>query len=648
MENEFPAEMRRTIAKKEIKLYSIDAVKIAAEVGLGGRINMIMQSAFFKLANVIPVDEAIGYLKKSIQKAYGKKGDKVVNMNIAAVDKALESVVEVKYPASWAEAEIVAAPEKATSDYFKNVLTPMIATKGDKLPVSTFSKDGIFPVETTKYEKRGVAILVPEWIAENCIQCNQCAMVCPHAAIRPALMTEEEAAAAPANFKTINAIGKQLKGYKFRMQVSTLDCTGCGNCADICPAKKSALEMKPLATQTDEQVSNWEFFETLPVRDDLMDRFSVKGSQFNQPLLEFSGACAGCGETPYAKLLTQLFGERMVIGNSTGCTSIWGGSPPIPYCTNKEGFGPAWANSLFEDSGEFTYGMLLGHLQQRTRLAGLIEKALTTDIDAELKKALQGLLDNFKDAKGSKTYGDQLKALLPKYKDNALLQEILGYKMLFTKKSYWVFLGDGAAYDIAFGGLDHVLASGEDINVMVYDTEVYSNTGGQSSKATPTGSIAKFAASGKKTTKKDMAAMMMTYGYVYVANVSMGANKQQLVKAFTEAESYAGPSIMFAYAPCINHGIKKGMGKAQEEAKLAVESGYWPLFRFNPELKKEGKNPFILDSKEPNGTLQEFLSGEVRYAALEKLFPEESKKLRARIEDEYTARYNAYKKRAES
>ncbi|MBN1932302.1 MAG: pyruvate:ferredoxin (flavodoxin) oxidoreductase [Desulfobacterales bacterium] len=647
METEFPAEMRRAIAKKKIKLYAIDAVKIAAEVGLGGRINMIMQSAFFKLANVIPVDEAIGYLKKSIQKAYGKKGDKVVNMNVAAVDKALESVVEIKYPESWAEAESIAAPEKDEPDSFKKVLRPMIATKGDKLPVSTFSKDGIFPIETTRYEKRGVAILVPEWISENCIQCNQCAMVCPHAAIRPALLTDEEASAAPSNFKTVNAIGKQLKGYKFRMQVSTLDCTGCGNCADICPAKTSALEMKPLATQTDEQVPNWEFFETLPVRDEFLDRFSVKGSQFYQPLLEFSGACAGCGETPYAKLLTQLFGERMVIGNSTGCSSIWGGSPPIPYCTNKEGHGPAWANSLFEDSGEFTYGMLLGHFQQRSRLAGLIQNALATDIDAEVKQALQGLLDNFKDAKGSKTYGDQLKALLPKYPDNALLQEILGYKMLFTKKSYWVFLGDGAAYDIAFGGLDHVLASGEDINVMVYDTEVYSNTGGQSSKATPTGSIAKFAASGKKTMKKDMAAMMMTYGYVYVANVSMGANKQQLVKAFTEAETYAGPSILFAYAPCINHGIKKGMGKAQEEAKLAVESGYWPLFRYNPELKKEGKNPFVLDSKEPDGTLQQFLSGEVRYAALEKLFPEESKKLRARIEDEYMARYNAYKKRAE-
>jgi len=647
METELPAEMRRTIARKKIKFYTIDAVKIAGEVGLGGRINMIMQTAFFKLAKVIPVDEAIGYLKKSIQKAYGKKGDKVVNMNVAGVDKALESVVEINYPESWADAEIVPAVDKGEPDFVKNVLRPMLAQKGDQLPVSMFSKDGIFPVETTRYEKRGVAILVPEWIAENCIQCNQCAMVCPHAAIRPALLTEEEAAAAPGTFKVLNATGKQLKGYKFRMQVDTLDCTGCGNCADICPAKTTALEMKPLATQTEEQVPNWEFFETLPVRDDLMDRFSVKGSQFYQPLLEFSGACAGCGETPYAKLLTQLFGERMVIGNSTGCTSIWGGSPPIPYCTNKEGFGPAWANSLFEDSGEFTYGMFLGHFQQRARLANLIEQALATDIDAELKEALQGLLDNYKDAEGSKKYGDQLKSLLPNYPDNALLQEILGYKILFTKKSYWVFLGDGAAYDIAFGGIDHVMASGEDVNVFIYDTEVYSNTGGQSSKATPTGSIAKFAASGKKVGKKDMGAIMMTYGYVYVASVSMGASKQQLVKAVTEAEKYDGPSLIMAYAPCINHGIRKGMGKAQEEAKLAVQCGYWPLYRFNPELKKQGKNPFVLESKAPDGTLQEFLSGEVRYGALEKLFPEESKKLRARIEEEYNSRYEALKARAE-
>ncbi|MDD2388509.1 MAG: pyruvate:ferredoxin (flavodoxin) oxidoreductase [Desulfobacterales bacterium] len=647
METELPAEMRRAIARKKIKFYTIDAVKIAAEVGLGGRINMIMQTAFFKLAKVIPVDEAIVLLKKSIQKAYGKKGDKIVKMNTDGVDKALTGVAEINYPESWADAEIVPAPEKDQPDFVKNVLYQMQIQKGDELPVSVFSKDGIFPVACSKYEKRGVAILIPEWIQENCIQCNQCAMVCPHAAIRPALLTDEEVAAAPAEFKTIKAIGKELKGYNFRMQVDALDCMGCGSCANICPAKTSALEMKPLATQTEAQVPNWNYFETLPVRDNLMDRGTVKGSQFYQPLLEFSGACAGCGETPYTKLLTQMCGERMVVGNSTGCTSIWGGSPPIPYCTNKEGFGPAWANSLFEDSGEFTYGMFLGHVQQRAKLADLAEQALATDIDAEVRGALQGLLDNFKDAIGSKKYGDELKALLPKYPGNALLQEILSFKMLFTKKSYWVFLGDGAAYDIAFGGIDHVMASGEDVNVLVYDTEVYSNTGGQSSKATPTGSIAKFAASGKKVTKKDLGGMMMTYGYVYVASVSMGANKQQLVKAFKEAEAYDGPSLVMAYAPCINHGIKKGMGKSQLEAKLAVESGYWPLYRFNPDLKKEGKNPFILDSKEPDGTLQEFLSGEVRYASLEKLFPEESKKLRARIETEYMNRYQALKVKAE-
>jgi len=647
METQLPGEMKREIARKKIKFYTIDAVKIAGDVGLGGRINMIMQAVFFKLAEVLPVDEAIGLLKKSIKKAYGKKGDKIVNMNVGGVDKALESVTQIKYPASWADAEIVAAAQKKGTPYFNNVLKKMIETKGDELPVSTFTPDGIFPVATTQYEKRGVAINVPEWIMENCIQCNQCAMVCPHAAIRPALLTDEEVAKAPATFKTKPALGKELKGYHFRMQVDTLDCMGCDNCADICPAKTKALVMKPLATQTAAEVPNWEFFETLPVRDDLADKFTVKGSQFQQPLMEFSGACSGCGETPYNKLLTQLFGDRMVVGNSTGCSSIWGGSPPIPYCVNKEGFGPAWANSLFEDSGEFTYGMFLGHRQQRLKLTELAEQALATDIPAEVKAALQGWLENLKNAEGSKKFGDQLKALLPKYADNPLLKQILDLKMHFTKKSYWVSLGDGAAYDIAFGGLDHVMASGEDVNVIVYDTEVYSNTGGQSSKATPTGSIAKFAASGKKVTKKDMGGMMMTYGYVYVASVAMGYNKQQLVKAFKEAEAYDGPSMIFAYAPCINHGIKKGMGKAQEETKLAVEAGYWPVYRYNPDLKKEGKNPFVLECKEPNGTLQEFLSGEVRYAALEKLFPEESKKLRARIEQEYMDRYKALKAKAE-
>ncbi len=640
MEEKLPAGMRRTIAQKKLKFYNIDAVKIAGEVGLGGRINMIMQTAFFQLANVIPVDDAINYLKDQVKKMFGKKGDKIVNMNISAIDNTLEYLEEIKYPESWANASDSTASSKDEPEFIKNVMNPMTAQQGDKLPVSAFTPDGIFPVSTTKYEKRGVAISVPEWIKENCIQCNQCAFVCPHAAIRPCLVTDDELKNAPEGFEALEAKGKDLKGLQFRIQVYALDCQGCGSCANICPAKKSALEMKPLVTQTDLQVPNNEYFETLPVRDNLTKRNTVKGSQFYQPLLEFSGACAGCGETPYAKLLTQLYGERMVVGNATGCSSIWGGSAPaIPYCVNKDGFGPTWGSSLFEDPGEFTYGMLLGHKQRRNKMADLASEALGTDIPQETKDALQGWMDNMNDPDKSKTYGDQLKELLPAQSGNKLLSEIAAGSKLFTKKSYWVFLGDGAAYDIAYGGLDHVLASGEDINVIVFDTELYSNTGGQSSKATPTGSIAKFAASGKKTTKKDLGGMAMTYGYVYVASVGMGASKQQLMKAITEAESYNGPSLILAYAPCINHGIRKGMGKSQEETKLAVESGYWPLYRFNPELAKEGKNSFTLDSKAPDGKLQEFLSGEVRYAALEKTFPEESKILRKQIENEYTQRY---------
>ncbi len=648
METKLPAAMKRTIARKKLNFYNIDAVSIAQEVGLGGRINMIMQTAFFKLANVIPVDDAIGYLKDQIKKMFGKKGDKIVNMNTGAVDKTLDKLVKVDYPAAWATASEGPAVKRDEPAFVTDVMRPMVSQMGDRLPVSAFQPDGIFPVATTRYEKRGVAINVPQWIPENCIQCNQCAMVCPHAAIRPFLLSDEEAKTAPEAFTVLESKGKELKGLHFRMQVYAQDCMGCGNCADICPAKTKALVMKPIETQLETEVPNLAYAENLPIRDDRMPRTSLKGSQFQQPLLEFSGACAGCGETPYAKLITQLFGERMIVGNATGCSSIWGGSAPaIPYCVNKDGFGPSWGNSLFEDPAEFTYGIFLGQLQQRRKLAELVDQALATDLPKELKAALQGWLDNARDAAGSKKYGDQLKAMLPTYKDNALLAEILGYQKLFTKKSYWVFLGDGAAYDIAYGGLDHVLASGEDINIMVYDTEVYSNTGGQSSKATPIGSIAKFAASGKKTAKKNMGAMAMTYGYVYVANISMGANKNQTLKALVEAEAYDGPSLIMAYAPCINHGIKKGMGKTQEEMKLAVDSGYWPLYRYNPDLKKEGKNPFILESKAPDGSLQAFLSGEVRYAALEKLFPEESKKLRAAIETEYTERYLQLKQLAE-
>ena len=647
METRLPAHMRQTIARKQIKLYNIDAVRIAAEIGLGGRINMIMQTAFFKLANVIPVEEAINYLKDQIKALFGKKGDKIVNMNYAAVDNTLDNLVEITVPDSWADVADDAETTLDEPEFVTNVMRPMLAQQGDKLPVSAFRPDGLFPVATTQYEKRGVAINVPEWVLENCIQCNQCAMVCPHAAIRPILLTDEECETAPQAFETKKALGKDLKGYHFRMQVNALDCMGCGNCADICPAKKPALIMRPIETQTEAQVSNHEYALTIPVRDDLVKRASVKGSQFQQPLLEFSGACAGCGETPYAKLLTQLFGERMVIGNATGCSSIWGGSAPaVPYCVNRDGFGPTWGNSLFEDPAEFTYGMFMGVQQQRISLAEQVGQALETQSNADLKGAMQGWLDNMDNSESSKQYGDRLKALLPQYPDDGRLQKIAEMSNLFTKKSFWIFAGDGSAYDISFGGIDHVLASGENINVFVFDTEVYSNTGGQSSKATPTGSVAKFAASGKKTAKKDMGAMFMSYGYVYVANVSMGANKQQLMKALIEAEAYNGPSLIMCYAPCINHGIIKGMGKAQEEMNLAVKSGYWPLYRYNPELRKEGKNPFTLDSKEPDGSLQAFLSGEVRYASLKKSFPEESEKLSKQLEEEYITRFENLKKMA--
>jgi len=648
MEKMLPPHMLKTIAEKELKFYNIDAVKIASEVGLGGRINMIMQTAFFKLANVIPVEDAINYLKGQIKKMFGKKGDNIVNMNCSAVDKTIDNLEEIKYPDSWKNPAQVEISKKDEPEFVSKVMRPMIAQQGDKLPVSYFTPDGIFPVATSQYEKRGVAIQVPEWIMDNCIQCNQCAMVCPHAAIRPVLVSDEELKNAPDGFGTKAATGKELKGLNFRMQVNTLDCMGCGNCADICPAKKPALVMKPLETQVKTEVPNHEFSLKLPIRDNLMKRDTVKGSQFYQPLLEFSGACAGCGETPYTKLLTQLFGERMIIGNATGCSSIWGGSAPaIPYCVNKDNFGPTWGNSLFEDPAEFTYGMYLGIMQQREKLIEIINKAIDEGVSNEMKEALEGWLANKDDAQISREYGDKIKALLKKDASSTHLDQIADMTEILTKKSFWIFVGDGAAYDIGFGGIDHVLSTGEDINVLIYDTEVYSNTGGQSSKATPTGSVAKFAASGKKTAKKDMGGIAMTYGYVYVASVSMGANKQQLMKAFTEAEAYKGPSLIMCYAPCINHGIKKGMGKSQEESKLAVQCGYWPLYRFNPDLKKEGKNPFILDSKEPDGNLQEFLAGEVRYASLLKTFPDEAKILHQRLEQEYKERYQALKIKAD-
>jgi pyruvate-ferredoxin/flavodoxin oxidoreductase len=643
MEAHLPASLRQSIAEKNIKFYSLDAVKIAESVGLGNRINMIMQTAFFKLSGVLPFEEAIALLKKEIEKVYGKKGENIVRMNIEAVDKTLAALNEIAYPDAWktAVADAGAAPDEP--GFVKDVIRPILAQQGDNLPVSAFSPDGVFPMDTAKYEKRGVAINVPEWIMDNCIQCNQCAFVCPHAAIIPILATEDELKDAPATFTTKPAIGKELKGYQFRIQVNALDCQGCGNCADICPSKQKSLVMKHIDTRTEEEVPNYNFSQKIALKDDLVAKTSVKGSQFQKPLMEFSGACAGCGETPYVKVLTQLFGDRMIIGNATGCSSIWGGSAPTtPYSVNKKGHGPAWGNSLFEDAAEFSYGIAISYLQRRNKLADTIKEALETGISQELKDALGAWLEGKSDAEASREAGEKIMALLEKEADSPLVSELRENSDLYVKKSVWAFGGDGWAYDIGFGGVDHVFATGEDMNILVMDTEVYSNTGGQASKATPSGAVAKFAASGKKIGKKDLGKIAMTYGHVYVASVSMGANKNQLMKAFREADAHPGPSIILCYAPCINQGIKKGMGRTQEEMKLAVDSGYWPLYRYNPALAAEGKNPFVLESKAPDGTIQEFLAGENRYASLEKSYPEESKRLRKQLEEEVDEKYRSY------
>ncbi len=658
MEKHLPASMKRTIASKKLKFYNVDAVKLATEVGLGGRINMIMQTAFFKLANVLDFETAVALLKDSIKKTYGSKGDKIVNMNIAAVDGALNALQEVQYPASWAEASESCCSSAGSTcgcgcgvhgdqdpDYITNVVRPILAQQGDKLPVSAMDPAGIMPLGTAAFEKRGVAIAVPEWQVENCIQCFQCSFVCPHATIRPVMATEEELEGAPASFATKPAQGKELKGLQMRMQVYAEDCLGCGSCAEVCPAKVKALVMKPLETQLEDQKTNLAFAESsVQLKDDILPRDTMKGSQLQQPLHEFSGACAGCGETPYVKLLTQMFGDRMIIANATGCSSIWGASSPTtPYTTNKDGQGPAWGNSLFEDAAEYGFGMEMAYQQRRNGLALRLQELLSLEgLEQSLVDACNGWLENMNDAELSKNYGEQILGGLTNV-EHPLAHELWHMDDLFTKKSIWVFGGDGWAYDIGYGGLDHVLASGEDINVLVMDTEVYSNTGGQASKATPLGSIAKFAAAGKRIGKKDLGAMAMSYGYVYVASISMGADKSQVIKAFREAEAYKGPSLIIAYAPCINQGIRKGMGKTMEEGKLAVTSGYWPLYRYNPLLAEEGQNPFLLESKEPDGTIQDFLMGETRFASLDKIAPEVSPQLKADLEKQYNKRYKHYK-----
>ncbi|HBS86655.1 MAG: pyruvate:ferredoxin (flavodoxin) oxidoreductase [Bacteroidetes bacterium GWF2_38_335] len=644
--NRFPDHMKKTLAEKKIRLYIINATKIAEEIGLGNRTNTIMQAAFFKVSNVIPYDLAVKEMKKAIDKSYGAKGEHILKMNHSAVD-AGGAVTEVAVPAEWAKITVKPIEgKKDLPEFIKNVMMPINAMKGDTLPVSAFNgrEDGTLPAGTTAYEKRGIAVNVPEWVPANCIQCNQCSYVCPHAAIRPFLLTDEEAAKAPKGTELIQGIGG-TKPFKFRMQVSVLDCTGCGNCVDVCPSKTKALVMKPLGSQ-EAEIERWEFMHhQVGYKDTIVDKYqSVKNSQFAQPLFEFSGACAGCGETPYIKAVTQLFGERMIVANATGCSSIYGGSAPAtPYCpSRKNGHGPAWANSLFEDNAEYGFGIGLGVSAMRNRIQDRMVKGMESGISAEVKTLFKEWIDNKLNAEKTIEISNKLIPLLKKEND-PIAKEILSLEQYLVKKSIWIVGGDGWAYDIGYGGLDHVIASGEDVNILVLDTEVYSNTGGQASKSTPVGAVAKFAASGMKTRKKDLGAMAMTYGYVYVAQVAMGSSQNQFFKAIKEAEAYPGPSLVIAYAPCIAHGLKAGMGATQQEEVRAVEAGYWHNYRYNPLLENEGKNPFVLDSKEPDWTkFQAFLASEVRYSSLKKAFPAEAEKLFTIAEKDAKWRYNNY------
>ncbi|GFI37432.1 pyruvate synthase [Lachnospiraceae bacterium] len=653
LEKHLPGQVKAYIADHNIKFYTIDGIKIGKEIGLGGRINTVLQSAFFKLAAIIPEEEAIDLMKKAAKATYGRKGDKIVQMNYDAIDAGAKQVHEVEVPDSWksCEDEGLFAPEvkggkEDVVDFVKNIQAKVNAQEGNTLPVSAFNDyvDGSTPSGSSAYEKRGIAVDIPVWVEENCIQCNRCAYVCPHAVIRPVALTEDELAKAPEGTKAIDMIG--MPGMKFAITVSALDCTGCGSCANVCPGKKGekALVMKNMEENVASQ-NVFDFGREIEVKPEVVAKFkpeTVKGSQFKQPLLEFSGACAGCGETPYAKLITQLFGDRMYIANATGCSSIWGNSSPsTPYTVDTKGRGPAWANSLFEDNAEFGYGMLLAQNAIRKRLKEEVESVAAAEAaSAEVKAACQEYLDTFNCGVSNGDAADKLVAALEGC-DCDTCKDIVKNKDFLAKKSQWIFGGDGWAYDIGFGGVDHVLASGEDINVMVFDTEVYSNTGGQSSKATKTGATAQFAAGGKETKKKDLAGIAMSYGYVYVAQIAMGADFNQTVKAIAEAEAYPGPSLIIAYAPCINHGIKKGMSKAQTEEALAVECGYWNNFRFNPAA--EGAK-FTLDSKEPSGDYQAFLDGEVRYNALKRANPEKAERLFAKNEAEAMERYAYLKK----
>lgn len=647
-----PNKMKRFIAENKIRFYTVNAIEIAQKLGLRGRFNMVMQAAFFKLANIIPIEEAVKYLKEAVVTSYGKKGQQIVDMNNGAIDEGINALHEVKVPEHWLHLEDDVKVEKNVPAFIENILEPMNRQEGDNLPVSSFKDidDGTFPVGTSQYEKRGIAINVPEWDKEKCIQCNQCAFVCPHAAIRPVLMDAKEVENAPECMQTKPALG--VKDMNFAITISQLDCSGCGNCSDICPAPKgTALTMQPLGTQIKKQVE-FDYAmnkELVKPKQNPMKKATLKGSQFEEPLLEFSGACAGCGETPYVKLITQLFGDRMMIANATGCSSIWGGSAPsMPYTVNNEGHGPAWANSLFEDNAEFGLGMFLGANAVRNGLKLKMEKCIEEGIGSDtLRDTFINWIDHMHNGEGTRDRAKAvINALSLENSSHPYLTDIAKNADYLVKRSQWIIGGDGWGYDIGFGGLDHVLASGEDVNILILDTEVYSNTGGQASKATPAAAIAQFAATGKRTKKKDIGMMAMTYGYVYVAQIAMGYDKNQTLKAIAEAESYNGPSLIIAYAPCINHGLRVGMGKSQLEMKRAVECGYWATYRYNPELRGTDKNPFTLDSKEPTGDFQEFLASEVRYTSLKRAYPTVADELFKKTEEDAMERLNNYKKLA--
>ncbi len=642
LDKNLPANVKRQLVEKKVKLYTIDATTIAREIGLGNRTNTVLQAAFFNLTQIIPNEEAVKYMKEAIYKSYSKKGDKIVEMNYQAVERGLNGATEVTVNPNWANASDDTATTKEEKPfYIREVVEPVNAQKGDDLPVSTFMDyvDGTMPNGTSAYEKRGIAVEVPKWIHENCIQCNQCSYVCPHSCIRPVLVSEDNLGDKPDGFETIDARGKGFEGLKYRIQVSTLDCTGCGDCVSTCPSKEKSLVMEPIESQMPE-MENWYYSLELPKVENPANKETVKGSQFEQPLFEFSGACAGCGETPYAKLITQLFGDRMYIANATGCSSIWGASAPAtPYTTNKKGQGPAWANSLFEDNAEFGYGMYVGYTKVREGLRNKLSQLA----DSSAKDAIATWNETYKDGEANKKATVELISAL-EAEGSPLAKEVLKEKDFLGKKSQWILGGDGWAYDIGYGGLDHVLASGENVNILVFDTEVYSNTGGQSSKASPTASVAKFAAAGKRIRKKDLGMMAMTYEYVYVAQVGMGANQSQLIKAMIEAEKYDGPSLIIAYAPCIAHGVKGGLIDAQARTKKAVECGYWHLYRYNPSLHEENKNPFTLDSKEPNGEVKEFILEEARYTSLQRAFPDVAEELFDETIKDCNRRYASYKR----